>query len=142
MQEMTIGYRLYIQNNGGTMIHRIVSNDSIPVVAQPNTTHDIEALRQSSFIHILQDKLSPEDVSFSAHALLRLEQRNIVVDEQIKSQLGSAIEKIALKGGRESLIMLDDVAYLVSIPNKTVITALEATDSNVFTNIDSALLMS
>jgi len=83
----------------------------------------------------------PEEVTFSAHALTRLEQRNITVDERIKMRLEDAIGKIAQKGGRESLIMLDDVAYLVSIPNKKVITALEANDQNVFTNIDSAMVM-
>ncbi|MCL2064529.1 MAG: flagellar protein [Candidatus Cloacimonetes bacterium] len=132
------------------MIHRIVTtpnipingNDSFPVVDRAKSAQELDSLRQSSFIQILQDKLSPDEVSFSAHALVRLEQRNIIVDEQIRAQLGNAIEKIAQKGGRESLIMLDDIAYLVSIPNKTVITALEATDSNVFTNIDSALLLS
>jgi flagellar operon protein len=85
--------------------------------------------------------MNVHELSFSAHALSRLEQRNIVVDEQIKSQLEGAIEKIALKGGKESLIMLDNVAFLVSIPNKKVITALGTSSDNVFTNIDSALLV-
>jgi flagellar operon protein len=126
------------------MINRVVTTPSVPI----NNTEqvqmspkDLEALRQNSFIQILQDKMTPDEVSFSAHALTRLEQRNIAVDERIKMQLEDAIEKIALKGGRESLIMLDDVAYLVSIPNKKVITALETNDQNVFTNIDSAMLM-
>ena len=126
------------------MIQRIITQPAVPVhgVEQHSRTpKDLESLRQNSFIQILQEKLSPEEVSFSAHALTRLEQRNIIVDEQIKSQLGTAIDKIAQKGGRESLIMLDDIAYVVSIPNKKVITALEASDSNVFTNIDSAFII-
>ena len=135
------------------MINRIVTTPNIPIhgiehnsnniaaVDKRSTPRELDALRQNSFIQIFQEKLLPEEVSFSAHALTRLEQRNIVVDEQIKAQLGSAIDKIAQKGGKESLIMLDDIAYLVSIPNKKVITALEASDSNVFTNIDSALLL-
>ena len=129
---------------GETMIHRIVTTPNIPInsVEQNLTTpKELESLRQNSFIQIFQDKMTPDEISFSAHALLRLEQRNIVVDEQIKANLENAIDKIAQKGGRESLIMLDDIAYLVSIPNKKVITALEASDSNVFTNIDSAMLM-
>ena len=125
------------------MINRIVNTPTVPINGTEQTiyTRDIETKRQNSFIQILQDKMIPDEVSFSAHALSRLEQRNIIVDDQIKAQLESAIDKIALKGGKESLIMLDEVAYLVSIPNKKVITALEASDSNVFTNIDSALLM-
>ena len=126
------------------MIQRIIPAPTVPihgVEPQKQTPKDLEALRQSSFIQILQDKLTPDEVTFSAHALTRLEQRNIFVDEQIKAQLGTAIEKIAQKGGRESLIMLDDIAYVVSIPNKKVITALETSESNVFTNIDSALIV-
>ena len=125
------------------MINRIVHTPTIPINGAEQTifSQDIETKRQNSFIQILQDKMTPDEVSFSAHALSRLEQRNIIVNDQIKAQLESAIDKIALKGGKESLIMLDEVAYLVSIPNKKVITALEASDSNVFTNIDSALLM-
>ena len=126
------------------MIHRIVTQPSVPVNAtEPNvqTPKELDKLRHSSFVQILQDKMIPDEVSFSAHALSRLEERNIVVNEHIKSQLESAIDKIAQKGGKESLIMLDDVAYVVSIPNKKVITALETSDQNVFTNIDSALLM-
>jgi flagellar operon protein len=126
------------------MIHRIVTTPTVPINGSQQVTSfstEIETQRQNSFIRILQDKLTPDEVSFSAHALNRLEQRNIIVNEQIKSQLENAIDKIALKGGRESLIMLDDVAFLVSIPNKKVITALGTEDENVFTNIDSAMIV-
>ena len=126
------------------MINRVVTTPSVPINGAEHlqkSPKDLETLRQSSFIQILQDKMIPDEVTFSAHALTRLEQRNIAVDERIKLQLEDAIGKIAQKGGRESLIMLDDVAYLVSIPNKKVITALEANDQNVFTNIDSAMVV-
>ena len=126
------------------MIHRVITAPTVPIIESEQNvmpSSNLDALRQNSFIQILRDRLAPDEVSFSAHALLRLEQRNIVVDEQKKAQLSSAIERIAQKGGKESLIMLDDIAYLVSIPNKKVITALETVDSNVFTNIDSALLL-
>ena len=126
------------------MINRVVTTPSVPINGTEQVQQsqkDLDKLRQNSFIQLLQDKMTPDEVTFSAHALTRLEQRNIAVDERIKMQLEEAIDKIGLKGGKESLIMLDDVAYLVSIPNKKVITALEATEQNVFTNIDSAMLM-
>ena len=125
------------------MINRIDPRPAVPVhgAEQSMFTQDLETKRQNSFIDILQDKMIPQEVSFSAHALSRLEQRNIIVNDQIKASLEKAIDKIAQKGGRESLIMLDEVAYLVSIPNKKVITAIETSDDNVFTNIDSALLL-
>jgi flagellar operon protein len=130
--------------NGGKMIQRIGMEPKIPInpiepnLAQPN---NLEKLRQNSFIDILRDKMQPSEISFSAHALSRLEERNIIVDGQIKAKLENAINQIAQKGGKESLIMLDDIAYVVSVPNKTVITALETSNSNVFTNIDSALVV-
>ena len=126
------------------MIQRIAVEPKVPVNAsEPHLSqmNDLEKLRQNSFYHILRDKLTPDEVTFSAHALQRLEERNIVIDGQIKAKLENAIEQIALKGGKESLIMLDEIAYLVSVPNKKVITALETSNSNVFTNIDSALLL-
>jgi len=125
------------------MINRIVNQPAVPVNGSEQNmfTQELVRKRQNSFIDILQDNMIPDEVSFSAHALSRLHQRNIVVNDQIKANLENAIDKIAIKGGRESLIMLDEVVYLVSIPNKKVITALEASDENVFTNIDSALLM-
>jgi len=126
------------------MIHRVnVTNDVLVGSAEQVApkTGELDSLRQKSFSQFLNNAITVDDLSFSAHALARLEQRNIVVDEQIKNQLENAIDKIAQKGGKESLIMLDNVAYVVSIPNKTVITALETAQENVFTNIDSALVL-
>jgi flagellar operon protein len=125
------------------MIHRIDNSQDILINSkqETGTQKELDKLRQQSFYEILNTKITPDEVSFSAHALRRLEQRNIIVDEQMKEQLEEAIEKIALKGGKESLIMLENVAYLVSIPNKKVITALQNNDDNVFTNIDSAYVM-
>ena len=125
------------------MIHRINIESDILINSSEQGAKfpkELDQIRQNSFTQILHDKMMVDEVSFSAHALNRLEQRNITIDEQVKAQLESAIEKLAIKGGKESLIMLDDTAYLVSIPNKKVITALSGTEDNVFTNIDSAFI--
>jgi flagellar operon protein len=126
------------------MIHRIAVEQDVLIKVDEQVAKnpkELDSIRQTSFTQILHDRMKVDEVSFSAHALTRLEQRNISIDEQIKAQLEGAIEKIALKGGKESLIMLDSVAYLVSIPNKKVITALDTFADNVFTNIDSAFVM-
>jgi len=126
------------------MIQRVNPLPNIPVNSLEPTqriNNNLDDLRQKSFHQILNDKLQSQEITFSAHALNRLEQRNIVVDEQVCSKLGNAIEQIAQKGGRESLIMMDDVAYVVSIPNKTVITALDNSNQSIFTNIDSAMIV-
>ena len=83
------------------------------------------------------------DIKFSAHALQRLQERGIELTSEDKSRLAEAVQKAADKGARESLVLMDRVALVVSVSNETVITAVpegELEDA-VFTNIDSAVLM-
>ncbi|HOD54214.1 MAG TPA: TIGR02530 family flagellar biosynthesis protein [Candidatus Cloacimonadota bacterium] len=128
------------------MINRIVNQVPIPVnseysVNQQNTS--IENKRQQSFAEILNEQLKPKELSFSAHALNRLEQRNISLNESDKSRLEDAVSRISQKGGRDSLIMMDNVAYVVNIPNRTVVTAMDQNSikENIFTQIDSAMIL-
>ena len=97
----------------------------------------------SSFEDILKDQLgrSPT-VRFSAHAQQRITSRNIDFGGNEAVRLEQAIEKAANKGSRESLILMDDLALVVSIKNKMVITAIDANSrkENIFTNIDSVVL--
>lgn len=96
-----------------------------------------------SFEDILKDQLgrSPT-VRFSAHAQQRITSRNIDFGSNEAVRLEQAVEKAANKGSRESLILMDDLALVVSIKNKVVITAVDANSrkENVFTNIDSVVL--
>lgn len=82
-------------------------------------------------------------VEFSKHAQNRLISRGIRVSENDLNKLEKGIIKAADKGARESLIMVNQVAYVVSVANKTVITAIDnqSLRENVFTNIDSAVFM-
>ena len=81
-------------------------------------------------------------VRFSAHAQQRLAQAAVHLDPQAMTRLEAAVEKAGLKGGKESLILLDDLAFVVSVKNRTVITAVGADRmaDNVFTNIDSVVI--
>lgn len=84
-----------------------------------------------------------KDIKFSVHAQNRIQERNIVISMDDRQRLSDGIEKILEKGGRESLIIMDNNAFLVSVPNRTVITAIdnEGLNENVFTNIDSAIVI-
>ncbi|KEO82936.1 TIGR02530 family flagellar biosynthesis protein [Tumebacillus flagellatus] len=84
---------------------------------------------------------SQQPVTFSAHALDRLRNRNIRLSQEDMTRLGSAIDRVAAKGGRESLVVYKNTAYLINIRNRTVITAVDQAHMNdhVFTNIDSAV---
>ena len=93
---------------------------------------------QKSFQDILQDKLR-----FSHHAELRLQQRGIKLDSQQLTQLESAIAKADAKGAKESLVVFKDVALIVNVKNRTVVTAMDGNQmkDNVFTQIDSAVII-
>ncbi|WP_058485158.1 TIGR02530 family flagellar biosynthesis protein [Defluviitalea phaphyphila] len=98
----------------------------------------------SQFEEILKNKISfNEQIKFSKHATMRLNSRNIqFTDEQIK-RLNKGITKAQEKGIKDSLILVDQVALIVNIKSKTVITAMDSnkTEENVFTNIDGAVII-
>jgi flagellar operon protein len=81
-------------------------------------------------------------VRFSAHALQRLQKRGIDVDGTMLARLQGGVGRAAAKGARDSLVLVDDTAFVVSVPNRTVITAVdrEHMREQVFTNIDSAVI--
>lgn len=93
-----------------------------------------------SFEEILKEK---EELKFSGHAIKRLKMRNIDIDNQDIEKLKNGINKIKEKGGQESVILLNEKAFVVSIKNNTVVTVIdeESMKDNVFTNIDSMLII-
>ncbi len=96
----------------------------------------------TNFDALLRDKMAPESIKFSRHATERMQSRGIAFNPHQLQRLESAIEQINVKGGRESLVMLDDTALVVSVKNETVVTVVskEQLKNNVFTNIDSAVI--
>jgi flagellar operon protein len=97
----------------------------------------------SSFARVLDEKLPAQGVKFSQHAQERLKSRNIVLSANDMANLEGAVNNVAQKGGKESLVMMKDTALVVSITNRTVVTALDRSQmqGNVFTNIDSAVII-
>ena len=100
---------------------------------------------QLSFEEILKEKQANQtsELKFSKHASMRLEQRNISLTEEQNERLKNGVEKADEKGIRESLVMVDSLAFIVNVPNKTVVTAMDQTETqeNIFTNIDGAVIM-
>ena len=96
---------------------------------------------KGSFASILAG--AEQKVSFSRHAISRLESRNLDFSEQDLAKLDEVVAKMDAKGAKESLVYLNDVALIVSVPNKTVITAMDGMSAreNIFTNIDSAAII-
>lgn len=81
-------------------------------------------------------------LKFSAHAQTRMQSRQIAMGPAETQRLEGAVQKAAGKGARESLVLLDQTAFVVSVPNRTVITVVDkdSLKQNVFTNIDSAVI--
>lgn len=90
------------------------------------------------FNEILQDQLK-----VSGHARTRLESRSIQLGQKEWERVLRGVDKAAQKGAKDSLVMLDDIALVVSVKNRTVITAVDRQNltDNVFTNIDSAVIV-
>jgi len=97
----------------------------------------------SAFARVLDQKLPTQGVKFSHHAQERLKARNITLSASDLANLEGAVNSVAQKGGKESLVMMKDAALVVSIKNRTVVTALDKSQmqGNVFTNIDSAVII-
>ncbi len=122
------------------MINRVFQNPPIPIGNEQNKINRTAdpRIQSNPFRDILQEKLNTNKLSFSAHATQRMNQRNIDLDSSELQRLEEAVDKLASKGGKESLITMDNVAYVVNVTNRTVITAVDKPNENVFTNIDSA----
>ncbi len=96
-----------------------------------------ESLRRAA------EKTPRPEVTISAHASQRLLQRGISLDAADLEKISNGLDRAEEKGAKESLFVLRDLALVVSVENRTVITALhgEGAKDNVFTNIDSAVIL-
>lgn len=90
-----------------------------------------------------QDQTAAQPLKFSKHAANRLTDRNIELTGDQMDRLTEGAEKAGAKGIKESLVIVDKLAFIVNIPSKTVITAMDQTETkeNVFTNIDGTVIM-
>ncbi|MDF2510878.1 MAG: flagellar operon protein [Herbinix sp.] len=112
--------------------------------AKTGSTTANNKLGTTAFSEILKHKQAADEISelkFSKHANERLASRNIdLTDEQLE-RLENGAKKAGEKGINESLVMVDDLAFIVNVKNNTVITAVKDGDDRVFTNIDGAVIM-
>ncbi len=117
-----------------------VSVPFVPIQKEPISTIDRKIKGTGNrFDSIFQQEI--DKLKISAHASKRLDARNIELTPEKMEKLMEAVKKAEMKGGRDTLIMMENTAYVVNIPNKTVVTAIpiEMTAENVFTNIDSVV---
>ena len=107
--------------------------------ATPVTTKD-----GKTFQEILNQKTGQDtsEVKFSKHAANRLADRNIELTSDQLERLNEGANKAGERGIKDSLVIVDQLAFIVNIPNKTVVTAMDQTETqeNIFTNIDGAVI--
>jgi flagellar operon protein len=96
----------------------------------------------TSFADTLDQASGAQPLQFSRHALARVQRRGIELNAATLGRLSQGVGRAAGKGSRDSLVLVDGTAFVVSVSNRTVITAVgsEHMKDNVFTNIDSAVI--
>lgn len=125
-------------------IDQIYFPNPVQPVGKPTQPAKPQATRQpvgeTPFSKVLDQQ---QGLKFSQHAQDRLKARNITLSADQLQQLEGAVNSVAQKGGKDSLVMLGDAALVVSVKNRTVVTAMDRSQmkGNVFTNIDSAVVL-
>lgn len=93
-----------------------------------------------------QDILDQQEktLRFSHHAELRLKQRGIELKPDQLQRIENAIDRAASKGAKDSLLIMNDLALIVNVKSRTIVTAMDGAQlkDNVFTQIDSAVVVS
>ncbi len=132
-----------IQNNGFLSLEQL-QDQYLNLNRQ--TRNETSGKAGLSFQDILSQKTTTEssaEVKFSKHAANRLADRNIELSKEQVERLNLGMARAGAKGINESLVIVDSLAFIVNVPNQTVITAMDQADSdeNVFTNIDGAVII-
>lgn len=127
------------------MDHRIhIGPRPIAPGAHPQPAHSQKpaASAETTFQQVLGDALS-QPVRVSGHAQERLAASRRTLSETEMKTISQAVDRAAQKGARDALILMRDLALVVSVKNRTVITAVggERIKENIFTNIDSAVIL-
>ncbi len=119
---------------------RALQRPILPNVPLKSPTQETQSA--GSFHDLLTSNLETPSLKFSAHAQGRLESRNIELSQEQMQRLENATQLVADKGARDALVMMDNLGFIVNVPNRTVITAVdsESMQDKVFTNIDSAVI--
>jgi flagellar operon protein len=124
------------------MTNKIFFPQPVPNPSSNNQPSRTNKPAGADFGRILEQKLQG-GLKFSNHAQQRLKSRNISLSADEMTKIEEAVGKARNKGSRDSLILMSDLALVVSVKNNTVITAVDGDSlkDNVFTNIDSAVIV-
>ncbi len=124
--------------------NRLINPSLSPVKIQTNGVRSNNTANANGvgFENLLQQEINKTTgVKFSKHAEMRMQARNIDLSQVQKDKINNAVSMAQQKGVKDSLVILDNIAFVVNVPSKTVITAVNNNElkDNVFTNIDGAI---
>lgn len=122
-----------------------ISINRVPLhskIRQPITSNQVASPKQS-FLQHLQEASINKELKVSKHANQRLQERNIYISEAEWKILSEKVSEARSKGVNDSLVLMDQVALIVSAKNSTVITAMNRTEAKdqLFTNIDGTIVL-
>ena len=133
-----------IQNNGYVSIAQL-SDQYMGKARKTQVREPLETTDGLSFQELLKQKelQGTGGLKFSKHAMCRLADRHIELSDNQLERLETGTKKAGQKGIRDSLVIVDELAFIVNIPNHTVVTAMDSTetDENIFTNINGAVII-
>jgi len=116
-----------------------------PIIQQNVVQQKTSPGKQTDSFHdILSGKLSDaKQIKLSAHAQRRMIERNVELDQTDWLKINNALNKAESKGANNSLVIHKDLALIISVKNRTVISAMdeESMKEHIFTNIDSAVII-
>lgn len=121
------------------MMHNYIHPLHQHQLTQPNT--GMKAPKETiEFKHVLS---TVKDVNISKHAKQRLSERNIQMDAEKWSMIGDKMAEAKQKGVTDAVVILDDITFVVSTKNNTIITAMtqEETTDQIFTNINGTIVL-
>jgi len=110
--------------------------------AAPRGVGGANAPRPTEGFDVALARMERAQLDFSKHAIKRIEQRGLDLDPARLTRLEAAVGRAEAKGARDSLILLDELALVVNVRNRTVVTAMDEASrkEHVFTNIDSVVI--
>lgn len=126
-------------------VSKLVDVSNISNISELKLSHQLtvpDKTGSASFADSLKNEYRKNGVQFSKHAAQRMQSRGMEVTSGLLSDLNQAVQRARDKGSKDAVLIGDKSAFIVNIPNNTIITMMTEREmkENIFTNIDSAVL--
>lgn len=114
-----------------------------PIAGGPSFEETLKGMMPTPSVAKGNASAATEGIKFSNHAVERMQSRGISFNKEDLTRLNEAVDRAAAKGSKDTLVLMNDSALICSVKNKTVVTVMDKTalKENVFTNIDSTIVM-